>query len=60
MPNGWIPAGDFRKLHCLSSHLMAKDGRDGGGSRHVIEAQLKMLCCLKFCSAMKSGLDDEY
>lgn len=39
---------------------MAKDGRDGGGSRHVIEAQLKMLCCLKFCSAMKSGLDDEY
>lgn len=59
MPNGWIPAGDIRRLHCLSTHLVGKDGGDSGGSRHVMEAQAKILLCLQFCSAMKSGLGDE-
>lgn len=38
---------------------MGKVEGDGGASRHVMEAQIKMLSCLKFSSAMKSGLDDE-
>lgn len=38
---------------------MGKIEGDDCGSRYVMEAQLKMLSCLKFCSAMKNGLDDE-
>lgn len=59
MPNSWIPAGDIRRLHCLSSHLAGKDGGDGGGGTHVMGAQVKTLLCLQFCIAMKSGLGDE-
>lgn len=59
VPSGWIPAEDIRRLHCLNSHLMGKDGGDGGGSRRVMEGQVKIILCLQFCSAMESGLDDE-
>lgn len=38
---------------------MGKDGGNSGGSRHVMEAYAKILLCLQFCSAMKSGLGDE-
>lgn len=38
---------------------MGKIEGGGAGTRHVTEAQLKMLPCPKFCSAMESGLDGE-
>lgn len=38
---------------------MSRIEGDGCGSRYVMEAQLKMLSCLKFCSAMQNGLEDE-
>jgi len=59
MPNSWIPSGDIRRLHHLSSHPTDKGGDDGGGGRHVMEVQVKILLCLLFCSARKSSLDDE-